>query len=186
MEGFREDVLDLRAREEAARSWRPSSFRSLEQPPDVQDDPAYQQARERVAQGMSRAVRIGRSLGVPVDMRSHPAPAVGGPVIDVNLFEAVLVDGTGRRMNPQWVVDALNRTVGECQEAVRVERLRAWNPFYWLWVAFVFVLRIPFLLLEATGFDVAKIENHLWGRLFKVAEVVGIAYLLARLGLDSG
>ena len=48
-----------------------------------------------------------------------------------------------------------------------------------------FVLRIPFRLLEATGFDVAKIEDTLWARLFKVLEVVAILYFAARWGIEA-
>jgi hypothetical protein len=34
------------------------------------------------------------------------------------------------------------------------------NPGGWLWQVLVFVLRIPFRPLEATGFSIAKIEDR--------------------------
>ena len=68
---------------------------------------------------------------------------------------------------------------------MRVERLHALNPAWWLWAAASFVLRIPFIVVSATGFDTEKFEAELWGKLLKVLEVVLIAYLLARLGLQQ-
>jgi fumarate reductase subunit D len=52
-------------------------------------------------------------------------------------------------------------------------------------VVLVFVLRIPFRLLEATGFNIAKIEDTPWARLFKVLEIVVILYVAARWGLEA-
>jgi hypothetical protein len=49
----------------------------------------------------------------------------------------------------------------------------------------VFVLRILFRLLEATGFNIAKIEDTPWARLFKVLEIVVILYVAARWGLEA-
>ena len=40
-------------------------------------------------------------------------------------------------------------------------------------------------LIQATGFDVAKIEDHLVGRLFKLAELLVYLLLGAYLGLTA-
>jgi hypothetical protein len=59
------------------------------------------------------------------------------------------------------------------------------NPFYWLKALFTFILRIPFMLIEATGFNVDKVEDHFLAKLFKLIEVIVILYLLFRLGAGN-
>lgn len=187
MKGFQADVTDLWRREDDAANWRPADFRSLEEPPDVKDDPDYQKVRERVAKGISRALRVATRLQIPVELVSTPPPVIAGsaPAIRTTMFEAILTDRTYRRIPRQEIEDDLNRTVGACEDEVRVERRHVLNPAWWLWTAFIFILRIPFIVLKAAGFNTEKFEDELWAKLLKVGEVVLIAYLLARLGLNQ-
>jgi hypothetical protein len=134
---------------------------------------------------MSRAVRIGRELGVPADLRSYPPPAIGGPVIDVNIFEATLTDPSWSGVDQQHTVDTLNRAIGACEERVRVERRHALNPAWWLWSLVSFVLRIPFILASATGLRVQRFEASAGGIVLKVVEAVAIAFVLAKLRLSG-
>ena len=82
---------------------------------------------------MTRAVRLARKLGVPVDFTSLPAPAVGGYPIPFNLFESVVIDLSHAGVEGQAIVDALNRTVGAARDRVRVEAMHLINPAWWLW-----------------------------------------------------
>jgi hypothetical protein len=149
---------------------------------DVQ---GYQAVRARLATEMSRAVRIGRQLGVPADAVSYPAPAVGGPVIPFNLFEATLSDPShGDGVDRQTVIDTLNRAVGAAHDKMNAERKHLYNPAWWLWSAVSFVLRIPFIIISATGLRIDKFEAGVGGIVVKVAEAVLIAYVLTRLKLN--
>jgi hypothetical protein len=149
------------------------------------DAKGYQAVRQRLAVGMSRAVRIGRQLRVPAVLRTYPPPAVGGPIIDVNIFEATLSDHSWGGVDVQQTVDTLNRTIGACQERVRVELRHAINPAWWLWSLVSFVLRIPFILVSATGLHVERFETSAGGIIVKVVEAVVIAFVLAKLGLGT-
>lgn len=183
IKSFREAVFGLWNAEEAARkSLGPRSL--VDEDEKVRNDIIYQKMRELIARDMSRAVSIARRLQVPADLTFYPAPAIGGPVIELHAFEAILHDPTHRGLDRQVIVDDLNRTIGAAEERVSVEFRRLINPLYWLKEGLKLVLRIPFMLIEATGFNVAKIEDHLWGRLFKVAEILLLVYLAARFGLD--
>jgi hypothetical protein len=191
---FRDNVAELfrhedAAAEEVAQGWgymSPDERKRAIRVVATQNDGGYQEVRGRIAVDMARVVQIGWARRIPMQFTSYPAPVVGGPIIPVNIFESVLFDPSHGGIERQVVVDTLNRTVGACAAQLRVEFWRLFNPLYWLWSLLVFVLRIPFRLLEAAGFDIGKIEDNLWARLFKVGEVVLIAYLLARWGLNSG
>jgi hypothetical protein len=149
------------------------------------DPTGYQAVRQRLAVGMSRAVRIGRSLGVPADLRSFPPPAIGGAIIDVNIFEATLDDPSWGGVDQQHTVDTLNRVVGACEDRVRVERRHALNPAWWLWSLVSLILRIPFILASATRLRVESFEASIGGIVVKVVEAVAIAFILTKLRLSG-
>jgi hypothetical protein len=150
------------------------------------DMAGYQAVRQRLAVGMSRAVRVGHQLGIPTDLWSYPAPAVGGPVISVNVFEATLNDPSHSGVDKQLIIDTLNRTVGEGDEKVCAERRHVLNPAWWLWSVASFILRIPFILISTTGLRIEKFEAGAGGIILKVVEAVAIAYVLVKLGLQKG
>jgi hypothetical protein len=73
--------------------------------------------------------------------------------------------------------------VGAASDKVEAERRHLVNPAWWLWSLVSFILRIPFIRINATGLRTAKFEAGAWGVLLKIGEAVAIAYVLARLGL---
>jgi hypothetical protein len=185
MERFHADVKALWALEdkyqEAARR---RNFRDLSDPPNFEDDPEYQKVREAVARGISRASHIAARLGVPVGLTSYPAPAVGGPIIQTNLFEVILRDTTHRGIPRQDIVDGLNRTVGASEEEVRAERRHVLNPAWWGLQAIAFILRVPLEVAVMMGADRSKLEKEVWPRVLSaVLSAVLIAVLLAWLNL---
>jgi hypothetical protein len=191
---FRADVFELfkhegKAEQELRQGGAYMSQRELRDAVKsvaTKNDPdGYQAVRLRLAVGVSRAVRIGRELGVPADLRTYPPAAIGGPVIDVNIFEATLTDPSWGGVDRQHTVDTLNRAIGACDERVRVERRRVLNPAWWLWSLVSFVLRIPFILASATGLRVERFETRAGGVVVKVVEAVAIAFVLAKLRLSG-
>lgn len=144
----------------------------------------YRTVREAVARGQLRAMRLARRHGIPCDFQSFPAPAVGGPILPVNLFQAILFDPSHGGISRQVIYDALIQLEGAAEQNVALERRRLINPVYWLKELLIFTIRIPFLLIEASGFDVGKVEDHFLAKAFKLIEIAAIVYVLYRLGLD--
>lgn len=146
----------------------------------------YQEVRRCVAKGVLRAERIGSRFRVPIIFESYPAPAVGGPVMRLKVFSAILKDMShGGLITEQAIYDALNQTIGECEASVSIEKRRLINPIYWIKELIVAIIRIPFMLIEASGFDVSKVEDHLLGRIFKAFEIGIILYVLIKLGFEK-
>jgi hypothetical protein len=141
--------------------------------------------REQLAKDIPRASRIARKNGVSVDWKSLPPPITGGAIIPVNAFRAILQDTSYRGIEPSAIRDVMNMTIGTAEERLKSEFFHLINPFYWLLELLIFVLRIPFYLVSATGFDVSKIEDHLLAKLFKLAEMIVIVYVLLWLGLEK-
>jgi len=78
-------------------------------------------------------------------------------------------------------MDAMNQTLGQLAEDEKREFRRLINPAWWV---FEVVIRIPFLLISLSGFDVNKVEDHLLAKVFKLAEIAFIVFVLLRLGFE--
>jgi hypothetical protein len=196
MTQFREDVLELGRMEGSVRGefgnyaalggFRasiPSERQKMLQSIANERVEGYQDARERVSKGVLRAIRIARMLRIPTDVTSVPAPMVGGAVIPQNILMATITDNSHGGIQQQLILDTMNMIVGGCETRVETEWRRLLNPLNWIKEILSFILRIPFMIIEATGFDVHTIENHLFGRLFKLIEVILIIYIALRLGV---
>ncbi|MDZ7717830.1 MAG: hypothetical protein U5K72_03285 [Balneolaceae bacterium] len=51
-----------------------------------------QEIREEIAKSTPKLIRLASQNGIPANLQSYPAPMVGGPVITVNIFNAILND----------------------------------------------------------------------------------------------
>jgi hypothetical protein len=141
--------------------------------------------REELAKGIPRAIQIAYKNHVTIDVKSLPAPAVGGAIIPVNIFTAILKDTSYDGVDNNWIEDKINETIGRAELRARVELFNLFNPLYWLYSILVFVVRIPFHLVSVSGFNVSKVEDHFIGKLFKLAEVGIIVYILVKLGIEK-
>ncbi len=137
----------------------------------------YHAVREGVAQRVMRASRIADRLGVAHQFRSFPAPAVGGPVIPVELFHAILHDTSHGGLPRHVLIDAIDQLVGATEDKLKEERLNLINPVYWIKETIIAIIRIPFLLIEASGFDVSKVEENLFAKLFKILEILALIWI---------
>lgn len=147
--------------------------------------PEYQKVRDRVARATPRMKRIAYQANLGTEFISCPPPAVGGPVIRVNAFDAVLTDCSHGGIPQQSIIDLLNQTRGTAEDNIHAELIKSINPFHWLKELIVLILRIPFVLVQATGFNVEKVEDHLLSKIFKFAELVFIIWLGFKIGLGS-
>lgn len=187
---FKTDVEKLWALEDSGREGNDTSTlprrtaRSVERS-YAQRAEEYEPARDEVSKGLLRATRLAHRLGVPVVITSYPAMAVGGPVIDQELFQAVLFDASHGGVPRTNIRDALVQTEGACGERLERERRYLRNPLNWIKEGITFILRLPFLLVKTTGFDVAKIEDHLWGKLFKLLFLIALGYFVLKVGLGK-
>jgi hypothetical protein len=142
----------------------------------------YSAARSAVARGTRRVIELCYFHEIPIQAQSFPPPLIGGPVIPVNYIAAILEDTSYAGIDKAVIDDRLNALIGKCEEWVETTRHRLLNPFFWLTEALAFVLRIPFRLIEMTGFDVGKVEDHLIGKLFMLLELGILIWLLLRFG----
>ena len=84
-----------------------------------------------------------------------------------------------------FIIDNLNRLIGQCEKRKKSDFLKIINPFYLLYLLVSFILKIPFILIKLTGFNVSKIEDHLLGKIFKILELLVILYIGYKFGIEN-
>jgi hypothetical protein len=120
--------------------------------------------------------------GVSDKVSVREAPMLGGHVFQgvpllSNMFNIHMLD-----QEPQSVFDFLDRAIGVLEHDRRAAWVRTFNPFFWIGLFFSSMARVPFLILGELGFDRARAERSLLGRLFKaLIWMIGILGSLATL-----
>ena len=187
MQDFKQDVEELwEVEDEAASQLTSGQRRQLHWQVQAavqgyaQTIPGYGEVRTRVVRGALRANGIALGLNVPIGVSSLPPPGIPGPRIDLSLFSAVIRDNTYVGVGRQAIVDALDQTTGACEAHLHAEKLKLMNPLHWIKAGLIFVIRIPFILFEASGFDVSKVEDHFIGRAFKLVYILVLIAILVR------
>jgi hypothetical protein len=143
----------------------------------------YLQTRQKYVKSIDRASALASAHGVPYVLRLSPPPAIGGYVRDVNTFQALLEElPWGVKVDSQRVIDLIHQTEAACEQQVSIERRRLYNPFYWILELITFVLRIPFLIIQTSGFHIEKFEEQFWGRMFKLLELFAIIWFMIWVG----
>lgn len=173
---FGEKLSKFHAIEVKARDSLPRNSMGYGGPSDLQNvvireadklDSDYPVLRDYLSRNMQRIKSIAKKHSIISDIVSYPPALIGGPVIPQNIFDSVLEDHSHSGIGYQTVHDKLQAIIGACNEHVRVEVRAIVNPLHWFKKLLFFVLRIPFILIEATGFDVGKFENTLFGNITK-------------------
>lgn len=95
------------------------------------------------------------------------APIAGGRQSRIDLIHNIFLLSR-RRIDPNLVLDSIDQAIGVYRASERVAFFRMINPFHYLWVGISFVASLPFRMLDFAGFDGARAEDSLLGRLLKL------------------
>ncbi len=135
----------------------------------------YSEARGTVARGTRRVIDLCYFHKIPIQGTSYPPGYLpNSPPVPVNYIMAILEDTSWCQLDTQVIDDRLNQLIGKCEEWVEITWRRLLNPLWWIYEALSFTLRIPFRLIEMTGFNVRKIEGHLIGKTLLLLELIGL------------
>ena len=146
---------------------------------------SYEVSRGGISKSLPKVVKISRKLGINTEVSSVPPPALGGIIISQNIFMAIIKDSTYGGIDKQLILDTIDMTIGECERRINDEFYKLINPFYWLLSLIKFIIRIPFLILEASGFNGEKIEENYFGKIIKLLSILIYIILLSYFGFKS-
>jgi len=149
------------------------------------ENPDCMKVREKISKSLPRADEIAIKNNVSINVQSLAPASIGGPALPVNLFFSILKDTSWDHVDQLWIKDKINETIGQCERRIKKELYQLINPFYWLKEIIKTIIRLPFILLNTSGFNVSKIEDHLIGRIIKLVEIILLIYILIKLGFEK-
>ena len=185
LEEYRAQLLEFWALEDASsKDLRPAlrlDHRERQQQiAHIANSTEYIKLREYIAKNNLRVVRIAHKLGIATRGQSFPPPAVGGVVVNFDMFEVILTDNTWGGITRNTIYDKLQAIMGAAEQRKSLELRRMINPLYWISSISLIVLRTPFVIVQATGFNVEKFEDHFFGKFAKLLLLVAILFLLIK------
>jgi len=145
----------------------------------------YGELRRQFARMIPRANDICGEESVAWHRQGHAAPMEGGLQFEGSIFDLVLDRPSDMVDIDSDVRDTINKTIGSLEVKAGKELRQLINPFYWLRRLLVFVIRLPYTLIEASGFDVAKVEDHFLGKFAQLLYVIVLILIFIRLGVES-
>ncbi len=153
---------------------------------DDRPDVKLKKVRENIAKKTIKAIKISGKYGVVTDILSYPSPITGGTVFPVNIYRAILNDNSKRaQVTSELIMDNINQTIGQIEFKMRKDLKNISNPFFWIKLLFVRIVRIPFMILNVSGFNIDKIEDHFISKVFKLAEFLLIVWFLCKWGFEA-
>ena len=157
LEKFRNDVVSY------FKNNRPPSNRdsAASQPGKEQDGQARQQINLKVSQvyWIINAARLDPSI---TDM---PTAASHGPAFKINTILNLFDLDSDDRLRAVGFIDM---ALGVYQSDRKAARRRTINPFWWMGRGLLWIVKIPFVLLGAVGFDAGRVEGSFLGKIFKL------------------
>lgn len=117
--------------------------------------------------------------------KSYPAPAIGGPVLSINVAREVFNERMLDQIDisPEFIVNITRQTIAHYDDARRSALWHLVNPLSWIWSTIELVLGLPFRLIATTGLNAHKVEDSLLGKLLKlILLVLSILVALQKLG----
>jgi len=128
---------------------------------------------------------LAKQAGAGVTYNSYPAPAVGGPILRVNMLASVVDQQMGHSaVSRREVLDVIDRSIGAAGAIRRREFRRMLNPLMWPIEVAAFIVRIPFLILRKAGLP-ASVEENIVSQVIKTVMTLVLLLLAAYLGLGK-
>ena len=110
-----------------------------------------------------------------------PPPLTGGVATPINLL-LEMFELWRYPIPKERITDSLDRAIGNYERRTEWLRKQLFNPLFWLQWSTSKILSTPFRLLGLAGFDAKRIEESVFGKLFKaVTALAGFVYLVLQI-----
>lgn len=132
----------------------------------IEDDNA-RKARTEINRLLFEVKRFVGDAFVPHKVVYYPAPIQGGSAREIDLLTDIFQLHRSN-IEPQQVLDTLERAIGLYQADYRNAILRTFNPLFWIGKGLRAISSLPFTILEHSGLYGRKFEDSLLGRIIKL------------------
>lgn len=132
------------------------------------------QLRENLNFKMPAVSRYVRNCGVSTSVYYTPPPITGGMAGNIDLL-ANMYNLDQYDVPEEVIFDMLDKAIGTYRLFQKEYKLRIINPFFWIGR----IIKAPFQIAKFAGFDPAKLEMSLFGKLYKL--IAALIILLAAI-----
>ncbi|MDP9351314.1 MAG: hypothetical protein M3P51_07220 [Chloroflexota bacterium] len=151
----------------------------------------YQHDLDQIPQLRSRLARLAspvhydlKALGSGEELcQLFDAPALGGRLHNAYFTQVVLSNEVTQRYNigSQSILDHLDRAIGAYESRLPTLRRKLYNPFYWLGLLVLWVIRLPFAFFQALGLNARPVETSPAGPVIKLAWIATLGTIALNL-----
>lgn len=139
--------------------------------------------RQKIVEKLPYIEEAATMLGIGFEARSYPAPAVGGPILPVNLFRSAVDPQMGHAITDRNLISdtiiQVRSQAGKVWQEILIHSLMPWN---WVIDACAFLIRIPFIILRRAGLP-PKVEENIISHAIKILSIVVLLVFLAYKGV---
>ncbi len=145
----------------------------------------YSELRQDFARMIPRANQICESQSLSWYISGRAAPLEGGLPFEGSVFDMVLDRPSDIYDIDNDVRTTINKCLGVLNNQLSIELRQLINPIYWISRLLVFLIQLPYKLIEISGFNAEKIQDHFLGKLAQLLYVIALILFLIWLGVES-
>jgi len=143
------------------------------------EQPKAKQVRSEINRILDKSREAILSTRIPIYIRRHPAPAVGGFLQDIDLLNNMFGQYANGELS-EYLFDCIERSIGKYEHDRTASIIRTVNPFFWLNKIIMIIVSIPFKIIGKFGFNQEKAEASIPGRISQfILYIATIATLIA-------
>ncbi len=118
-----------------------------------------------------------------ISHRLHSYPIAGGPVVSVDLFDAIVDPNKGyRTIDRKKIIDCVEKAISTARKRQKEALFHSLCPWNWIIDGCAWVIRLPFVILRRAGLP-PKVEENIISQVIKVVCVIIIIAYVAYKGL---
>ncbi len=149
-------------REEVVKYFNNCEFAAF----SVKENQEAQRLRTSINSSIDEIHEMILAAGISPRMTYRASPMAGGYVTDIDVVLNIF-NLASYQVSPQTVTDHIERAYGKYRVNQKASTIRLFNPLFYLGLLIDLIAEIPFVILGKLGFNRARAESSLLGRIFK-------------------
>jgi len=145
----------------------------------------YSELRQDFARMIPHVNQICEAHSIACHRSGRAAPMEGGLPFEGSIFDMVLNRPSDMFDLDNDVRDTVNKCLGAQKEQLSKELRQLINPIHWASRLLIFLIQLPYKLIEISGFNVEKIQDHFLGKFAQLLYVIALILFLLWLGVES-
>ena len=109
---------------------------------------------------------IMRQAHVSPSLLHRNPPAIGGGSTYINVVENIFNLHHFMGLGKEDVVDFVDKAIGVYLADQTKAKIRSLNPFFYLHLIIITIIKLPFFVIEKAGFNREKVESSIPGKIF--------------------